>query len=85
MVETTLAVRVLLFGVYRELAGQGEIAIELPSGSSLAHLVSELRTLPGLDRLPERPAMARNLRYAGLGEVLETGDEVALIPPVAGG
>jgi molybdopterin converting factor small subunit len=78
-------VRVLLFGVYRELAGEAEIEIKLPSGSTLARLVSELRTLPGLDRLPERPAVARNLRYAGLGEILATGDEVALIPPVAGG
>ncbi len=85
MAEPRLAVRVLLFGVYRELAGETEIEIELPTGSSLAHLVSELRALPGLDRLPERPAVARNLRYSGLGEVLAAGDEVALIPPVAGG
>ena len=85
MAETTLAVRVLLFGVYRELAGEAEMVIELPSGSTLARLVSELRTLPGLGRLPERPAVARNLRYAGLGEILANGDEVALIPPVAGG
>lgn len=80
-----MEVRVLLFGVYREFAGRAELRIEVPSGSTLAHLVAELRRCPGLDRLPEVPAVARNLNYASLDEVLESGDEVALIPPVAGG
>lgn len=75
----------LLFGVYREFAGQAELGLELPAGSTLAHLVSELRSRPGFDRLPDRPAVARNLTYASLDELVEAGDEVALIPPVAGG
>ncbi len=85
MAASTVAVRVLLFGVYRELAGRPDLQIELPSGSSLAELVTELRALPGLERLPERPAVARNLKYASLSEILDPADEVALIPPVAGG
>jgi molybdopterin converting factor small subunit len=35
--------------------------------------------------LPEKPAVAINQIYSFLDEPLTTGDEVAFIPPVAGG
>ena len=52
----------------------------------------ETRTLSELrgrgapfDLLPEEPAVAVNRTYAFLDEELSAGDEVAFIPPVAGG
>ena len=35
--------------------------------------------------LPPAPLIAINQEYAAPGDVIRTGDEVALIPPVAGG
>lgn len=77
-------VRIRLFGVFRELARKAEWEAVLPAGSTAADLVARLRG-EDLDFLPERPTLAVNCEYASLERRLEPGDEVALIPPVAGG
>jgi molybdopterin converting factor small subunit len=48
-------------------------------------VLGHLRALPGADRLPPEPLVAVNERYAHRDRVLAHGDEVAIIPPVAGG
>lgn len=78
-------VRVLLFGLYRELAGTNEIEIDVRAGSRVDELIDQLRSEPALRGIPEAPAIAINRRYADRNDVLRPGDEVALIPPVAGG
>lgn len=80
-----IGVRVLFFGVYREMANSAERPLRLPAGSRVADLVETLRELPGFDWLPERPVVAVNRTYAEATSPLTEGDEVALIPPVAGG
>lgn len=80
-----LSVRVRLFGIFRELAGEGEREASLPAGATAADLVAALRGSGGLDFLPERPAVAVNREYVDLERPLSSGDEVALIPPVSGG
>lgn len=79
-------ITVLLFASYRDLAGAESIGVELPDASSAADLVARLRSGGGRwESLPERPAVAVNRGYAPLSTTLADGDEVALIPPVAGG
>jgi molybdopterin converting factor small subunit len=80
-----MQIRTLLFAVYRDMAGTGEILLELGPGATAGDLVRLLRAEPGMDRLPEEPALAVNHEYAPLSTVLTEGDEVALLPPVAGG
>jgi len=80
-----MRVRTLFFATYRELAGVEELEIELPAGSTAADLVASLRTRDELRRLPARPVVAVNQTNASLSTSLATGDEVALLPPVAGG
>lgn len=80
-----MRIRTLLFATYRDLAGRETLEVELPAGSTAADLVARLRTRPGLDRLPDEPALAVNQVYAPLSTGLADGDEVALLPPVAGG
>jgi MoaE-MoaD fusion protein len=80
-----MKVRLLLFAHYRDLAGHSEFDIELAPGATAAELISQLRQDPRLRALPERPAVAVNRTYAHLSEQLSDGDEVALLPPVAGG
>ncbi len=80
-----LRVRTLFFGVYGEMANGREGMTELPGGSTVGDLVATLRDTRGFDWLPERVVVAVNRRYAETGTPLSEGDEVALIPPVAGG
>lgn len=81
-----MIVRSLFFAQYRDYAGADEIAVELPEAASVADLVERLRArAAGLRKLPARPVVAVNMDYAPLSTALRDGDEVAFIPPVAGG
>lgn len=81
-----MRVRVLLFASYREIAGTGALDIQLPRGATAERLIRFLREEGnGLARLPHRPVVAINREYATLGTALADGDEVAILPPVAGG
>ncbi len=77
----------LLFAAHRELAGgAAETVVTLPERATVDALLAELRTRGGgWEGLPRRAAVAVNRSYASGDTVLEEGDEVALIPPVAGG
>ncbi len=76
----------LLFASYRDLAGQSVVQVDVPPGATVADLVEALRTtVAGLDRLPPEPAVAVNRTYVRSDFTLSPEDEVALIPPVAGG
>ena len=81
-----MIVRTLFFATYRDLAGTDELAVELPAGARVADLVRHLREGgTALASLPESPVVAVNMDYARAAVELRDGDEVALIPPVAGG
>jgi len=84
-VTERIRVRTLFFGVYGEMATGREGTAELEGGSTVADLVATLRESRGFDWLPKRVVVAVNHRYAESGTTLSDGDEVALIPPVAGG
>lgn len=80
-------VRLLLFAVYRDLAGgRSALDLEVPAGADVAAALEAARAAePALARLPARPVVAVNREYADLSTPLTDGDEVALLPPVAGG
>jgi molybdopterin converting factor subunit 1 len=78
-------VTVHLFASYAETFGARNLKIELAPKSSVADLIAELRTLPGSDVLPESPRIAVNQKFARADQPLDPTDEIALIPPVAGG
>ncbi len=78
-------VTVLLFASYADALGTTELEIALPAGSTVADAVRRVATLPGADRVPPKPLVAVNERYAAPEQRLAPGDQLALIPPVAGG
>jgi molybdopterin converting factor subunit 1 len=80
-----MRIRTLFFALYRDMAGTEEVDMDLPGGATAADLIARLRERPGLQRLPAEPAVAINQEYAPLATPLSDGDEVALLPPVAGG
>jgi len=74
-------VTVLLFAMLRERAGTRELTLELPDGARVRDALAELGELAaGLPLV-----MAVNREYAPEDQVLDAGDELALIPPVSGG
>src|SRR5687768_13863885 len=80
-----MQVRILLFGQYRDAGSPGELTLELPAGATASEAVNRLRAARSASPIPERPVVAVNLTYASLDDLLNDGDELALLPPVAGG
>ena len=80
-----MSVDVLLFASYADAFGAPSIALDMPENGTVADMLAELRRHPGADALPLRPLVAVNQRYAVPATVIRAGDELAIIPPVAGG
>lgn len=79
-------VRVRFFASYAELAGCDAAAVDVALPATVADVVRRVREqLPGTQALPPRPLAAVNLRHAKLEAPVAAGDEVALLPPLAGG
>jgi len=81
----SMTITVLLFASYAEKLGASSIPLELGQGATVGDVLTSLQRLPGASRLPTEPLIAVNERYARRDQVLAAGDEVAIIPPVAGG
>ena len=80
-----MTVTVLLFASYADALGKSSIELDLAPGSTIRDVLGTLASLPGGERLPPRPLVAVNEEYASTSTELRGGEEVAVIPPVAGG
>ena len=77
---------VKLFGPVREAAGVKELSVALSEGARVQDLRDLLaRDHPIFDQLGDRLAAAVNFNVVSHDAVLRDGDEVAFLPPVAGG
>jgi molybdopterin converting factor subunit 1 len=84
--RSSLAVKVLLFASYAEQAGKSEVNLTLPAPATVEDVLRQLRgTLPAADRLPAQPLAAVNRAHARLNTPVGDGDEIAFLPPLAGG
>jgi sulfur-carrier protein len=82
---STLTIRVLLFASYAETLGFDTLELELNSLATVGDVLDRLRVLPGGERLPPKPLCALNLSQVTADAPLSSGDELALLPPLAGG
>ena len=80
-----MSVTVLLFASYADALGASSLSMELPEHATVADVLGALRSRAGSERLPPAPLVAVNERYAAVTSAVRDGDEVAVIPPVAGG
>jgi molybdopterin converting factor subunit 1 len=80
-----MSVTVLLFASYADAFGTSSLLVDLPRDATVADVLAQLRARPGADRLPPVPLVAVNQQYASVASAVHAGDEVAVIPPVAGG
>lgn len=80
-----ITVTALFFASYADALGRDALPVTLGVPATVADVVARVRALPGGDRVPAAPLTAVNAAYARGDRVLAAGDEVAFIPPVAGG
>jgi len=76
---------VLLFASYADSAGAARVQVSVAEGATIAEVVAAVHAGWPAIRLPARPLVAVNHRYAEPDLVVSATDELALIPPVAGG
>jgi len=81
-----MLVRVLFFGILKDLAGKASDTVDLPENASIRDVLLHYEEqVPQLKKLFSSVAVAVNRRYAGTETKLNPNDEVALLPPVSGG
>src|SRR5580704_9609268 len=81
-----MRVRVLFFGMLKDLAGKSGEVLELPDGAAVRDLLSHyFSDFPPMREALGSIAVAVNQEYAGPEAVLKSDDEVGLLPPVSGG
>ena len=81
-----MKVRLLFFAVLRDIAGSDERELAVDEGTTAREVWESLRrTYAKLADYTQPPMIAINESYAAPDAVLRDGDELAFIPPVAGG
>ena len=81
-----MRVRLLFFAVLRDITGKTEAELTLPAGTRAADVWQQLRgEHAALASYALPPMTAINESYADADALLSDGDELAFIPPVAGG
>lgn len=81
-----MTVRLLFFAVLRDIAGSDEQQLTLADGTTAREVWESLRrTYAKLAAYTQPPMIAINESYATPDAILRDGDELAFIPPVAGG
>jgi molybdopterin synthase sulfur carrier subunit len=84
--EGTGTVRVRFFARYAELAGRAEGTLIVPLPATVSDVVDRARReWPGARSLPAALLAAVNLQHVRLDASVVDGDEVAFLPPLAGG
>jgi len=81
-----MRISVLYFAVFRERLGKDHDELDLPAGATVADAVAALAARhPAIAQLRGTFRVAVNQDFTDDAHALADGDELALIPPVAGG
>ncbi|MBX2815363.1 MAG: MoaD/ThiS family protein [Saprospiraceae bacterium] len=80
-----MKLKVMAFGIARDILGSAEVDFDLPENSKVGdlkeHLLKQFPAFAGLRHL----AVAVNCEYAEDEVIFNAMDEVVIIPPVSGG
>jgi molybdopterin synthase catalytic subunit/molybdopterin converting factor small subunit len=80
-----MQVRVLFFGILKDIAGKAGDEVALPEGATVHDLLSHYAQDAKFHGLLGSIAVALNREYAAPAARLHDQDEVGLLPPVSGG
>jgi len=79
-----MEIKVTYFGLIAELAGKSEEALSTPSATSARALREHLENLyPELRQRTYQVAINHSIAHQDT--VIQSGDEIAILPPFAGG
>ena len=80
-----MSLSIALYGITRDIVGASSLELPAPAPTTVGELLTEMRRqYPALGEL-RSCAVAVNNEYADNELALSEKDEIALIPPVAGG
>lgn len=80
-----MKLNILLFGITKDIIGKSKLTYEVPDQTTIPDLVESLKkTYPALQDISS-VMVAVNNEYGQKHQTLHEQDEIALIPPVAGG
>jgi MoaE-MoaD fusion protein len=81
-----MRVRVLFFGILKDVVGEASAGLEVPEDATLATVFESFAgRFPALRQMARSIVVARNREFADPSVRLAEGDEVAFLPPVSGG
>jgi molybdopterin synthase catalytic subunit len=81
-----MRVKVLFFGMLKDMVGRAEQCLDLPEGSRVDAVFDYYaERFPRIEELSGSIVMARNQEFSSLSAGLSEGDEIAFLPPVSGG
>ena len=79
-------IKVRLFAILREVVGEREITITVPSGVTVSYLNNEiLKKYPQLNSFGNKFVTSVNCKVTTGETIITSSDEIALLPPVSGG
>ena len=80
-----MKVKILAFGISKDIFGNASINLEIMDNSTVDNLKRTLEDIyPRLSKLASF-MVAINNKYGLPGEIISEKDEIAIIPPVSGG
>lgn len=83
--STTIPLKILAFGITKDILGASAIDIKIETGASVADLKTYLiKQYPKMEELRSL-LIAVNNEYGDDTVILKSTDDIALIPPVSGG
>ena len=78
--------KVIFFAQSRQIAGCADFTLTAQDPLTAPEFWARLIGIfPGLATLEKGARLARNETYLQAGDLLQPGDEIAVIPPVSGG
>ena len=81
-----MRIRVLFFGVLRDVVGVREDSLDVPEGGRLETVFEHYAArFPKLREMAASTVLALNQQFSSPSAPLAEGDEVAFLPPVSGG
>ena len=85
-VATDMRVRVLFFGMLKDMVGTASDALDVAEDAAVADVLAHYESrIPRLKESLPSLAFAVNQEYASPATRLKSDDEIALLPPVSGG
>lgn len=83
---TSVRIRVLFFGMIRDIVGLREDSLEVAPGANLGSVFEQYAgRFPKLREMSSSTVLALNQQFSTPTAPLAEGDEVAFLPPVSGG